>query len=166
MYKIIVMKDRENFILNPFGKEISLLPYQFRTVGLFVLIIGFPLAVAILGCLKMFNISPDQSWVLIIAHYPISIALILLNFSKEKQEDEMVQFIRSQSFVKAVRVFAIGLLLYPFISILSRSVQGKPVGIADLGGMLAVLNLLLTYTYILFRINLNQARKRMTSNEE
>jgi cytochrome bd-type quinol oxidase subunit 2 len=166
MYKITVMKDKENSILNPFRKEIGLLPYQFRTVGLFVFIIGFPLAVAILGSLKMFNISLDKSWVLIIAHYPISIALILLNFSKEKQEDEMVQFIRSQSFVKAVRVFAIGLLLYPFISILSRSVQGRPIGIADLGGMLAVLNLLLTYTYILFRINLNQARKRMASNEE
>jgi cytochrome bd-type quinol oxidase subunit 2 len=160
------MKVEDNFLFDPFGKHVVLLPHLYRKVGVLVLIIGLPLMVVIIGSLKSWKIELDFSWLLIIAHYPISIALLLFNFSKEKQEDEMVQFIRSQSFIRAVRVFAIGMLVYPFISILSRSVQGRSAGIADLGGMLAVLNLLLTYTYMLFKINLHIARKRFAANEE
>jgi hypothetical protein len=158
--------DSKTSIIELIMSEIELVPYRHRWVGVTMLILAIPLAFGSLALFKSQGISISSDWFATIFHYPIAIGLLWLNFSKEKIEDEMVQLIRYQSFMRGVRVLAIALLLLPFFSNLSRWLQGKPYGIVDLGGMLAVLNLLLVYIIFIFKLNLYLARKKFSTHEE
>jgi hypothetical protein len=161
------MKAETNLsIIELIMKEIELMSYKWRRIGVALLILGTPVAFGSLMALKSQGIAVPSEWFASIFHYPISIGLIILTFSREKIEDEMVQLIRYQSFMRGVKILAIALLLLPFFTNLFRWMQGKPYGLADLGGMLAVLNLLLGYIFLIFRINLFLARKKFSANEE
>ncbi|MBC5776000.1 hypothetical protein H8S95_18130 [Pontibacter sp. KCTC 32443] len=151
--------------------QIRLLPNKYKKAGIWVLIAGLPVAAAIVFVLISTGIIPDSKaffseWNYPIVYYPIIIGLVLLNFSEEKQEDEMVQNLRYKSFMSGVYFLAIGLLFLPFYSNIYTLLMSKSIKMPDVGGMLGALTLLLVYTYASFKYNLHITRKALETDEE
>ncbi|WP_165838212.1 hypothetical protein [Pontibacter arcticus] len=90
----------------------------------------------------------------------------LLNFSEEKEEDEMVQSLRYKAFVSGVFFLVIGLLLLPFYSNVYTYLMSQSIKMPDVGGMLGALLLLLAYIYGSFKYNLHVVRKKLETDEE
>lgn len=148
-----------------------LLPYFYKKLGYGLLVLALPLGLGAFTIFKSFYPTEDadtsfQEWGISILHYPFSIALGLIIFSREKQEDEMVKNIRYKSFVKGVYYLLIAILLLPVLSNISNLILGREVRMPDLGGMLAVVNLLLFYIYASFKYNLYALNKKLEMHEE
>ncbi|MCP2045706.1 hypothetical protein [Pontibacter sp. HSC-36F09] len=150
---------------------IKLLPYRYKRYGLWVLITGIPIVTLLTFALISLGLIPRNDaffdeWSKPIIYYPIIIGLALLNFSKEKEEDEMVQHVRYQSFMTGVLYLIVGLLMLPLFTNIVRLLEGRAIGMPDVGGMLGALALLLFYTYIYLRIRLHHIRKALEADEE
>ncbi|MDO6392359.1 hypothetical protein Q4E40_19650 [Pontibacter sp. BT731] len=151
--------------------EVKLLPYRYKRYGVWVLIIGIPvMALLSMALLSVGLITDRQSffaeWSYLMVYYPIIIGLALLNFSKEKDEDEMVQHLRYQAFMNGVYYLIVGILMLPFFYNVFRLLRGASIGMPDIGGMLGALALLLFYTYLSFRYKLHQTRKSLAADAE
>ena len=149
----------------------KLLPYRYKRYGLWVLIAGIPALTLLTFALISLGLIPRNDaffdeWSKPIVYYPIIIGLALLNFSEEKEEDEMVQHLRYQAFMLGVLFLIVGLLMLPLFTNVVRLLEGKAAGMPDVGGMLGALSLLLFYTYIYLRIRLHQVRKALETDEE
>lgn len=151
--------------------QIRLLPNKYKKIGIWILVAGLPVAAGIIFVLvKTGVISEPKSffddWNYPLVYYPIIIGLAILNFSEEKQEDEMVQYMRYKAFVSGVYFLVIALLLLPFYSNIYTLLVNKSMGMPDVGGMFGALSLLLVYIYISFKYNLNHTRKALEADEE
>ena len=151
--------------------QMKLLPYRYKRYGLWVLIAGIPALTLLTFALISLGLIPRNDaffdeWSKPIVYYPIIIGLALLNFSEEKEEDEMVQHLRYQAFMLGVLFLIVGLLMLPLFTNVVRLLEGKAAGMPDVGGMLGALSLLLFYTYIYLRIRLHQVRKALETDEE
>ncbi|PVY37134.1 hypothetical protein [Pontibacter virosus] len=151
--------------------QVKLLPYRYKRYGLWVLIIGIPVMALLSMALLSVGLIADRQnffteWSYPMVYYPIVIGLALLNFSEEKEEDEMVQHLRYQAFMTGVYYLIVGILMLPLFTNVIRLLEGKAMGMPDVGGMLGALSLLLFYTYIYFRIRLHQIRKALEADEE
>ncbi|GGG31554.1 hypothetical protein GCM10011323_38670 [Pontibacter amylolyticus] len=150
---------------------IKLLPYRYKRYGLWVLIAGVPFMTLLTFVLISIGLIPRNDaffdeWSKPIIYYPIIIGLALLNFSEEKEEDEMVQHVRYQAFMTGVLYLIVGLLLLPLFTNIVRLLEGRAIGMPDVGGMLGALALLLVYTYGYFRVRLHQIQKSLEADEE
>ncbi|PKV62584.1 hypothetical protein [Pontibacter ramchanderi] len=151
--------------------QMKLLPYRYKRHGLWVLIIGIPFMTLITFALITVGLIPKSDaffdeWSKPIIYYPIIIGLALLNFSEEREEDEMVQHLRYQSFMLGVFYLIVGLLMLPLFTNVVRLLEGRAVGMPDVGGMWGALVLLLFYTYASFRYKLHQIRKALETDAE
>jgi uncharacterized membrane protein len=151
--------------------HIQLLPYRYKKLGYWTLILGLPIVAGIAYLLVVTGVITDSrsffnEWNSAMVYYPIIIGLALLIFSQEKQEDEMVQSLRYKAFVSGVFFLVIALLFLPVFSIIVASVRGTNIGMPDAGGMLGALFLLLIYTYASFKYNLYRTRKALETDEE
>jgi hypothetical protein len=156
---------KENFM------QISLLPYKYKKIGVWVLLAGVPVIAAVLIALFSAGIITERKaffdeWTYPLVYYPIIIGLAFLNFSEEKQEDEMVQNLRYRSFVSGVFFLVIALLCLPFYSNIYTLLKSKSIKMPDVGGMLGTLMLLLVYIYGSFKYNLHNMRKALEADEE
>lgn len=151
--------------------EIRLLPHRYKKAGYWVLIAGLPVALGITAILVVSDILPGSraffdEWNYPIVYYPCVIGLSLLNFSEEKQEDEMVQNLRYKSFMSGVCFLVIALLSLPFIYNIDAFVTGESAKMPNVGGMLGAPMLLLVYIYSSFKYNLHYMRKKLELDEE
>lgn len=151
--------------------QVKLLPNRFKRYGLWVLIAGMPALTLLTFALLSIGLIPRSDaffdeWSHPIVYYPIIIGLALLNFSEEREEDEMVQHLRYQAFMLGVFYLIVGLLMLPLFTNIIRLLEGRAIGMPDVNGMLGTLALLLTYTYISFRYKLHQTRKALEADEE
>jgi hypothetical protein len=151
--------------------QVKLLPYKYKRYGLWVLIIGIPAMVLLSMTLIGLGIVTDTKNFFAelskpIIYYPIIIGLGLLNFSEEKEEDEMVQYVRYQAFMTGVLYLIVGLLMLPLFTNIVRLLEGRAIGMPDVGGMWGALALLLFYTYGYFRVRLHQIRKELEADAE
>ncbi|NDK56789.1 hypothetical protein [Pontibacter fetidus] len=150
---------------------IQLLPYRYKKYGVWVLIAGLPVVGALVYMLVKTGVVSDtrsffDAWNETMVYYPIITGMALLVFSKEKQEDEMVQHLRYKAFVSGVFFLVMAILWLPVFSIIVAAVSGNSVKTPDVGGMLGALLLLLLYTYISFKYNLHRTRKALDTDEE
>ncbi|MEJ8758626.1 hypothetical protein WG947_16545 [Pontibacter sp. H259] len=151
--------------------QIKLLPAKYKKLGLWILIAGLPVIANMIAVLVATGIITNsrsffEEWSYPLVYYPIIIGLAILNFSEEKQEDEMVQTLRYKSFVSGVWFLVIGLLLLPFYSNLYTLLMSQSVKMPDVGGMLGALTLLLVYIYVSFKYNLHHTRRALETDEE
>ncbi|MDX5417843.1 MAG: hypothetical protein LPK09_01410 [Hymenobacteraceae bacterium] len=151
--------------------QVKLLPHRYKRYGVLVLLAGIPLMMLLsVAILELGIVTEKKSffdeWSYPMVYYPIIIGLALLNFSEEKQEDEMVQHLRHQAFMTGVFYLIVGLLMLPVFTNALELVRGREFGMPDVGGMLGALTLLLFYTYSYFRIKLHQVRKELEADEE
>lgn len=157
--------------MKEFLPQVKLLPHRYKRYGAWVLIAGIPFMLLLSVALIELGIVTEKKsffdeWSYPMVYYPIIIGLALLNFSEDKEEDEMVQLLRYQAFMSGVFYLVIGLLWLPFYSNAFGLLQGKELSMPDIGGMLGALSLLLVYTYGSFRYKLHQTRKALEANEE
>lgn len=151
--------------------EIKLLPYRYKKIGFWMLLLALPLVfVFVFLLLATGSIASSKAffseWNYPMVYYPIIVALALFIFSKERQEDEMVQSLRYKSFVSGVCFLVMALLLLPFYANIYRLIMSKSIEMPDVGGMLGTLTLLLAYIYGSFRYNLHYMRKKLAADEE
>lgn len=151
--------------------QVKLLPYRYKRYGLWVLMAGIPTLTLLTFALISIELIPRSDaffdeWSHPIVYYPIIIGLALLNFSEEKEEDEMVQHVRYQAFMTGVFYLIVGLLMLPLFTNVVRLLEGKTSGMPDVGGMWGALALLLFYTYASFKYKLHQIRKALEADEE
>ncbi|WP_162428505.1 hypothetical protein [Pontibacter pudoricolor] len=149
----------------------QLLPYRYKKYGYWILILGLPIVAAIVYLFKSTGVIADSrsffdEWNDTLVYYPLIIGMALLVFSKEKQEDEMVQSLRYKAFVSGVFFLVIALLFLPVFSIIVGFAEGKSIEMPDVGGMLGALFLLLIYTYLSFKYNLHRTRRALETDEE
>ena len=97
------------------------------------------------------------NWSLTSLYYPIAIGLALILFSREKNEDEMVNLIRFRSFVYGVYLFAVAMLVNPFIGIV-MTYFNHPMFSKVTTNSISALTILLSGILIVFRIQLFVAR--------
>jgi hypothetical protein len=151
--------------------QVKLLPNKYKKFGVATLMAGLPLAFGIIFILLELKIITNarsffDTWSNAVLYYPIIIGLALLNFSEEKQEDEMVQNLRYKAFMNGVFYLVVALLWLPFYTNIAAMIIGKSMGMPDMGGMLGALALLLVYTYVSFKYNLLRTRKALETDEE
>ncbi|GHA67117.1 hypothetical protein [Pontibacter akesuensis] len=151
--------------------DIKMLPYRYRKIGFWMLLSALPVALALVGLLLATGSIADpraffSEWNYSIVYYPLIVALALLVFSEERQEDEMVQSLRYKSLVSGVYFLVVALLLLPFYANIYTLIMGKNSIMPDVGGMLGTLLLLLAYIYGSFRYNLHYMRKKLTADAE
>ena len=151
--------------------QIKLLPYKYKKAGYWVLLLALPLSFCIGVLLLKSGVVQNErlffdEWNDLLVYYPIIIGLTFLNFSEERQEDEMVQNLRYKSFMSGVFLLVMGLLWLPFYSNIMHVLRSENLSMPDGGGMLGALMLLLIYTYASFRYNLYRTRKALEADEE
>lgn len=151
--------------------QVKLLPHRYKRYGILVLIVGIPLMMLLTLALIGLGIVTDTKtffteWNNPMVYYPIIIGLALLNFSQEKEEDEMVRHLRYQAFMNGVFYLIIGILMLPLFYNAFRLLRGATIEMPDIGGMLGALMLLLIYTYGSFRYKLHQTRKALEADAE
>lgn len=151
--------------------QVKLLPNRFKRYGLWVLIAGMPALTLLTFALLSIGLIPRSDaffdeWSHPIVYYPIIIGLALLNFSEEREEDEMVQHLRYQAFMTGVLYLIVGILMLPLFTNAVKLLEGSTLGMPDIGGMLGALALLLFYTYASFKYKLHQTRKALETDAE
>ncbi|MHC2990070.1 hypothetical protein OB13_00115 [Pontibacter sp. HJ8] len=149
----------------------TLLPHRYKRVGYGTLIAGLPVMAGLSFMLIKSGLVTDSraffaEWTYPMVYYPLIIGLALLNFSEEREEDEMVLALRYQSFVTGVFYLVMGLLWLPFFSNIAGLLSGHALRMPDVGGMLGALALLLGYTYASFRYRLYRTRRALETDEE
>jgi len=119
---------------------------QYKFIGLTFALIGVLLFIA----QKLLNLTYDPGWedrILLLIHYVIIISLIMLNFSKEKADDERIQRIR-YSVLKQIYAWTImGIAIYLLSTGLDRINLDMYIILYIIEGMLVLYQ-------ILFRIYL------------
>jgi hypothetical protein len=158
-------------MINETTLQVQLLPYAYKKYGFWILILGLPIVAAIVYLFKSTGVITDSrsffdEWNDTLVYYPIIIGMALLIFSKEKQEDEMVQNLRYKAFVSGVFFLVIALLLLPVFSSIVALLEGNSIVMPDVGGMLGALFMLLFYTYLSFKYNLHRIRRALETDEE
>ncbi|WP_299991078.1 hypothetical protein [uncultured Pontibacter sp.] len=151
--------------------QIKLLPHHYKRYGVLMLVAGIPLMMLLSILFIGVGAVTDTKtffaeWNDPMVYYPIIIGLAILNFSEEKEEDEMVQHLRYQAFMTGVFYLIVGILMLPLFYNVFRLLRWASIGMPDIGGMLGALALLLFYTYISFRYKLHQVRKALETDAE
>ena len=151
--------------------QVTLLPNRYKKYGIATLVAGVPLTMGLSFILLELGVITNaraffESWSPALVYYPIIVGLALLNFSEEKQEDEMVQSLRYKAFMSGVFYLVVAFLWLPFYSNIFTFLRDSSMGMPDIGGMLGALMLLLIYTYASFKYNLYRARKALEADEE
>ncbi len=149
---------------------VKFLSNHYRKYGVAMLVLALPIWMVMIWSVRenwpeFYKLYLEQ-WSLEVFHYPITIGLALLVFSKDKVEDEMVQLLRLKSFVHGVYLMIVLSLSWPLLSNLSSFVQGRDLIPKTLGGLSTTTNFLLFYVYCSFRVRKYLEKKKLADAHE
>lgn len=136
--------------------EKYLLAPKYRKVGL-ILLIASPFLWIGVGTLLVVIASESGSphsfdgmwteWGLFLFHLPASIALYLMLLAKEKHEDEMYTRLRMEGILHGVRFIVAGMVAVTILGTILKYLFDQEFSLASIGGEMAVVTLLLFYSY-------------------
>ena len=98
---------------NRFYKIINFrLPHKFMTIGIAIAVISI-----ITMFVRAFVLEGDTEWLKELAKKGLLVGMLILSLSKDKEEDEMIMTLRSQSYAIAFVVGVVCALVMPYVEL-------------------------------------------------
>lgn len=149
--------------------RVKLLHHRYKKAGYVLLIASLPISIAVSVLIRELRIDGfnlhrlDLS--LFIFQSFISLGLVFLVFSKEKIEDEMIQFMRFKSFVHGVYLLIVIALMFPFLSLINHLIFDTPIQMVA-GDFNTSVNFLLFYIFISMRARIFLENRKLKLDEK
>ncbi|MBT8375522.1 MAG: hypothetical protein HKN99_00590 [Winogradskyella sp.] len=115
------------------------LPNQFLKIGLVVSVLSISLMF-----FRSFAMEGDTEWLKLVLQKTLLVGMLIMSVSKDKEEDEMTQQLRAQSYMIAFIVGVVYALVMPYVEFgVSNAVHAGGEAYKDLGDFQVLLFMLL-----------------------
>ena len=115
------------------------LPYRFLKIGLFISLVSI-----VVMFIRAFAMEGETEWLKFLTQKVLLVGMLIMSVSKDKEEDEMTQQLRAQSYMIAFIVGVIYALVMPYVELgVSNVVNDSAEMYKDLGDFQVLLFMLL-----------------------